>query len=219
MDGASIVQKELNETIVRSREEIEERLETEDRQQLGDISDEVYPRDTPTSKFHLRVPWIYTRTVCVCVYARALSCRRPPPPPPPSRREKVGQKASLEFPRFIPRYSRVHYVSFSLCFSLSLSLSLLESCASFPFPRPGRKNFVLLSAKADSRRLLFTVRGVGKKIYERPRFLSKCVARRGFLSRSGEMCLRKHVGQYNWEILRVARLEKNGTNCHLQCYL
>lgn len=141
------------------------------------------------------------------------------PPPPPSRREKVGQKASLEFPRFIPRYSRVHYVSFSLCFSLSLSLSLLESCASFPFPRPGRKNFVLLSAKADSRRPLFTVRGVGKKIYERPRFLSKCVARRGFLSRSGEMCLRKHVGQYNWEILRVARLEKNGTNCHLQCYL
>ncbi|KAF7379682.1 hypothetical protein HZH68_016630 [Vespula germanica] len=35
-----IVQKELNETVVRSREEIEERLETEDRQQLGDISDE-----------------------------------------------------------------------------------------------------------------------------------------------------------------------------------
>lgn len=218
MDGASIVQKELNETIVRSREEIEERLETEDRQQLGDISDEVYPRDTPTSKFHLRVPWICTRTVCVCVYARALSCRRPPPPPPPSRREKVGQKASLEFPRFIPRYSRVHYRSLSVSLCLFLCLSL-EGCASFPFPRPGRKNFVLLSAKADSRRLLFTVRGVGKKIYERPRFLSKCVARRGFLSRSGEMCLRKHVGQYNWEILRVARLEKNGTNCHLQCYL
>lgn len=40
-DGGSIVQKELNETVVRSREEIEERLETEDRQQLGDISDEV----------------------------------------------------------------------------------------------------------------------------------------------------------------------------------
>jgi len=42
------VQKELNETVVRSREEIEERLETEDRQQLGDISDEVYmhPRHT-----------------------------------------------------------------------------------------------------------------------------------------------------------------------------
>lgn len=36
------MQKELNETVVRSREEIEERLETEDRQQLGDISDEVY---------------------------------------------------------------------------------------------------------------------------------------------------------------------------------
>lgn len=54
-DG-SVVQKELNETVVRSREEIEERLETEDRQQLGDISDEVYPRDTPTPEFHLRVP-------------------------------------------------------------------------------------------------------------------------------------------------------------------
>ena len=56
-DGGSIVQKELNETVVRSREEIEERLETEDRRQLGDISDEVYlHRDTPTPKFHLRVP-------------------------------------------------------------------------------------------------------------------------------------------------------------------
>jgi hypothetical protein len=51
------VQKELNETVVRSREEIEERLETEDRQQLGDITDEVHiriyiyiyaTRDTPT---------------------------------------------------------------------------------------------------------------------------------------------------------------------------
>lgn len=51
-----MVQKELNETVVRSREEIEERLETEDRQQLGDITDEVYPRDTPTPEFHLRVP-------------------------------------------------------------------------------------------------------------------------------------------------------------------
>lgn len=135
MDGASIVQKELNETIVRSREEIEERLETEDRQQLGDISDEVYPRDTPTSKFHLRVPWICTRTVCVCVYARALSCRRPPPPPPPSRREKVGQKASLEFPRFIPRYSRVHYRSLSVSLCLFLCLSWK---AALPFLFPGR---------------------------------------------------------------------------------
>lgn len=135
MDGASIVQKELNETIVRSREEIEERLETEDRQQLGDISDEVYPRDTSTSKFHLRVPWICTRTVCVCVYARALSCRRPPPPPPPSRREKVGQKASLEFPRFIPRYSRVHYRSLSVSLCLFLCLSWK---AALPFLFPGR---------------------------------------------------------------------------------
>lgn len=218
MDGASIVQKELNETIVRSREEIEERLETEDRQQLGDISDEVYPRDTSTSKFHLRVPWICTRTVCVCVYARALSCRRPPPPPSSLAPRKGRLKGFSRVPKVHPTLLSSP-LSFSLCFSLSLSLSLLESCASFPFPRPGRKNFVLLSAKADSRRPLFTVRGVGKKIYERPRFLSKCVARRGFLSRSGEMCLRKHVGQYNWEILRVARLEKNGTNCHLQCYL
>lgn len=82
MDGASIVQKELNETIVRSREEIEERLETEDRQQLGDISDEVYPRDTPTSKFHLRVPWICTRTVCVCVCVCARTFLPPPASPP-----------------------------------------------------------------------------------------------------------------------------------------
>jgi len=50
------VQKELNETVIRSREEIEERLETEDRQQLGDISDEVYIATHPHPKFHLRVP-------------------------------------------------------------------------------------------------------------------------------------------------------------------
>lgn len=49
--------------MVRSREEIEETLETEDRQQLGDISDEVYPRDTPTPEFHLRVPrYVYARS-------------------------------------------------------------------------------------------------------------------------------------------------------------
>jgi hypothetical protein len=39
--SGAVVQKELNETIVKSREEIEELLETEDRQQLGDITDEV----------------------------------------------------------------------------------------------------------------------------------------------------------------------------------
>jgi len=52
------VQKELNETVIRSREEIEERLETEDRQQLGDISDEVYIATHPHPKFHLRVPQV-----------------------------------------------------------------------------------------------------------------------------------------------------------------
>lgn len=153
VDGASIVQKELNETIVRSREEIEERLETEDRQQLGDISDEVYPRDTPTPKFHLRVPWIYTPAVCVC--ARTFS--------PPLRAAKRSTKRLLSVPKVHPTLARVHYGSFSLFLSLllSFSLSLLEGCASFPFLGPGRKNFVLLSAKADSRRPLFTVRGVG----------------------------------------------------------
>lgn len=218
MDGASIVQKELNETIVRSREEIEERLETEDRQQLGDISDEVYPRDTPTSKFHLRVPWIYTRTVCVCMRAHFLAAARLPPLLPRAAKRSAKRLLSSSQGSSHATLESTMYRSLSVSLCLFLCLSL-EGCASFPFPRPGRKNFVLLSAKADSRRLLFTVRGVGKKIYERPRFLSKCVARRGFLSRSGEMCLRKHVGQYNWEILRVARLEKNGTNCHLQCYL
>lgn len=153
VDGASIVQKELNETIVRSREEIEERLETEDRQQLGDISDEVYPRDTPTPKFHLRVPWIYTPAVCVC--ARTFS------PPPPSRREKVDQKASLGSQGSSHASTSPLRIILSLSFSPSVSLSLLEGCASFPFLGPGRKNFVLLSAKADSRRPLFTVRGVG----------------------------------------------------------
>lgn len=57
-NGGNVVQKELNETVMRSREEIEERLETEDRQQLGDISDEVYyaPATHPPPEFHLRVP-------------------------------------------------------------------------------------------------------------------------------------------------------------------
>ncbi|XP_076393601.1 chascon isoform X2 [Megachile rotundata] len=54
-DGGSIVQKELNETVVRSREEIEERLETEDRQQLGDISDEAYQKAVRNNRGDLRV--------------------------------------------------------------------------------------------------------------------------------------------------------------------
>lgn len=49
--GGGIVQKELNETVVRSREEIDERLETEDRQQLGDISDEVIQLFSVLSKW------------------------------------------------------------------------------------------------------------------------------------------------------------------------
>ncbi|XP_012239144.1 uncharacterized protein LOC100746057 [Bombus impatiens] len=54
-DAGSIVQKELNETVVRSREEIEERLETEDRQQLGDISDEAYQKAVRSNRGDLRV--------------------------------------------------------------------------------------------------------------------------------------------------------------------
>ncbi|XP_020709665.2 uncharacterized protein LOC105688820 isoform X2 [Athalia rosae] len=54
-DKDSILQKELNETIVKSREEIEERLETEDRQQLGDISDEVYLQAVQNNRGDLRV--------------------------------------------------------------------------------------------------------------------------------------------------------------------
>nr|XP_050868015.1 uncharacterized protein LOC127072035 isoform X2 [Vespula vulgaris] len=50
-----IVQKELNETVVRSREEIEERLETEDRQQLGDISDEAYQKAVQSNRGDLRI--------------------------------------------------------------------------------------------------------------------------------------------------------------------
>ncbi|XP_029167007.1 uncharacterized protein LOC114937633 isoform X4 [Nylanderia fulva] len=53
--GSNIVQKELNETVVRSREEIEERLETEDRQQLGDISDEAYQKAVRNNRGDLRV--------------------------------------------------------------------------------------------------------------------------------------------------------------------
>lgn len=125
MDGASIVQKELNETIVRSREEIEERLETEDRQQLGDISDEVYPRDTPTSKFHLRVPWICTRTVCVCVYARALSCRRPPLPPSSLAPRKGRLKGFSRVPKVHPTLlSSPLRIVLSLFLFVSFSVSL-----------------------------------------------------------------------------------------------
>ncbi|XP_076169395.1 chascon [Ptiloglossa arizonensis] len=54
-DDGSVVQKELNETVVRSREEIEERLETEDRQQLGDISDEAYQKAVRSNRSDLRV--------------------------------------------------------------------------------------------------------------------------------------------------------------------
>ncbi|EGI63502.1 hypothetical protein G5I_08232 [Acromyrmex echinatior] len=54
-NGGNIVQKELNETVVRSREEIEERLETEDRQQLGDISDEAYQKAVRNNRGDLRV--------------------------------------------------------------------------------------------------------------------------------------------------------------------
>ncbi|XP_076648868.1 chascon isoform X1 [Halictus rubicundus] len=53
-DGGSVVQKESNETVVRSREEIEERLETEDRQQLGDISDEAYQNAVKNNRGDLR---------------------------------------------------------------------------------------------------------------------------------------------------------------------
>ncbi|XP_014468208.1 PREDICTED: uncharacterized protein LOC106741084 [Dinoponera quadriceps] len=53
-NGGNIVQKESNETVVRSREEIEERLETEDRQQLGDISDEAYQKAVRSNRGDLR---------------------------------------------------------------------------------------------------------------------------------------------------------------------
>lgn len=123
MDGASIVQKELNETIVRSREEIEERLETEDRQQLGDISDEVYPRDTPTSKFHLRVPWICTRTVCVCVCVCARTFLPPPASPPPhsSLAPRKGR------PKGFSRVPKVHPTLLSSPLRIVLSLFLFVS--------------------------------------------------------------------------------------------
>ncbi|XP_066595201.1 uncharacterized protein chas isoform X2 [Prorops nasuta] len=55
LSDGTVVQKELNETVVRSREEIEERLETEDRQQLGDISDELYQRAVRNNRGDLRV--------------------------------------------------------------------------------------------------------------------------------------------------------------------
>lgn len=123
MDGASIVQKELNETIVRSREEIEERLETEDRQQLGDISDEVYPRDTPTSKFHLRVPWICTRTVCVCVCARTFL---PPPASPPllPRAAKRSAKRLLSSSQGSSHATLESTIVLSLFLFVSFSVSL-----------------------------------------------------------------------------------------------
>lgn len=137
MDGASIVQKELNETIVRSREEIEERLETEDRQQLGDISDEVYPRDTPTSKFHLRVPWICTRTVCVCVCARTFL---PPPASPPPLLPRAAKRSAK---RLLSSSQGSSHATLESTTYRSLSVSLcLFLCfswkAALPFLFPGR---------------------------------------------------------------------------------
>uniref|UniRef100_A0A0C9Q0W2 Uncharacterized protein n=1 Tax=Fopius arisanus TaxID=64838 RepID=A0A0C9Q0W2_9HYME len=49
-----VVQKELNETIVRSREETEELLETEDRRQFGDITDEAYQQAVRNNRGDLR---------------------------------------------------------------------------------------------------------------------------------------------------------------------
>ena len=77
---------------------------------------------------------MYADSVSVCMRAHFLAAARLPPPPP-SRREKVGQKASLEFPRFIPRYSRVHYRSLSVSLCLFLCLSWK---AALPFLFPGR---------------------------------------------------------------------------------
>lgn len=138
MDGASIVQKELNETIVRSREEIEERLETEDRQQLGDISDEVYPRDTPTSKFHLRVPWICTRTVCVCVCVCARTFLPPPASPPllpraAKRSAKRLLSSSQGSSHATLESTTYRSLSVSLCLFLCFSWK-----AALPFLFPGR---------------------------------------------------------------------------------
>ncbi|XP_074102907.1 chascon isoform X2 [Cotesia typhae] len=57
--GGSIIQKELNETIVKSREEVEELVETEKRQHLGDITDEAYQlaiiRNNNNSRKNLRM--------------------------------------------------------------------------------------------------------------------------------------------------------------------
>ncbi|XP_063974931.1 serine/arginine repetitive matrix protein 1 isoform X2 [Diachasmimorpha longicaudata] len=50
-----VVQKELNETIVRSREETEELLETEDRRQFGDITDEAYQQAVRNNRGDLRL--------------------------------------------------------------------------------------------------------------------------------------------------------------------
>ncbi|XP_015116780.1 muscle M-line assembly protein unc-89 isoform X2 [Diachasma alloeum] len=50
-----VVQKELNETIVRSREETEELLETEDRRQFGDITDEAYQQAVRSNRGDLRL--------------------------------------------------------------------------------------------------------------------------------------------------------------------
>lgn len=135
MDGASIVQKELNETIVRSREEIEERLETEDRQQLGDISDEVYPRDTPTSKFHLRVPWIYTRTVCVCMRAHFLAAARLPPLLPRAAKRSAKRLLSSSQGSSHATLESTTYRSLSVSLCLFLCLSWK---AALPFLFPGR---------------------------------------------------------------------------------
>ncbi|XP_012282817.1 serine/arginine repetitive matrix protein 1 isoform X2 [Orussus abietinus] len=52
---ADLVHRELNrETVVRSHEETEERLETEDRRQLGDITDEAYQRAIRANRTDLR---------------------------------------------------------------------------------------------------------------------------------------------------------------------
>jgi len=138
-NGGNIVQKELNETVVRSREEIEERLETEDRQQLGDISDEVYmqyaPATHPPSEFHLRVPRD-TR-----LYAHSLSWRGV------TRREKVALfvlqslvvSSRLIARRAVPTCLKlseirsapdIHFIIVTKSFAKLLKESMFERCFS-----------------------------------------------------------------------------------------
>jgi len=141
------VQKELNETVIRSREEIEERLETEDRQQLGDISDEVYIATHPHPKFHLRLLFPGNAKRSRCLFSKG------PSRPIARARRCVGKDTSRDsavecsLRNHSPRGSRGIFLGKSRSISVRREESTILRRVSWTFTREDNSRFF---SKRDS---------------------------------------------------------------------